>query len=227
MKTSSFLNKSKSFVKKLLANSPLNIMPSFRSSPTWVYGTEQPPEFYDEKFLEQDYLRKHYTQSGYYSLWSIIADRIRLKKINSLLDVGCGTGQMGLFLFDQGLPNYLGFDFSPKRVDYAKKLCPNLQFLVADAFETDLFDIYNYDAILCTEVLEHVDKDLEIIQKIRPETRFYGTVPNYPATGHVRHFKSVQEVLARYETYFYSLDVAEHLISLNGNKIYIMDGIKN
>jgi hypothetical protein len=61
VKTGSFFNKSKSFVKKLLASSPLDIIQSFRSSPNWVYGTEKPPEFYDQKFLEQEVLARYET----------------------------------------------------------------------------------------------------------------------------------------------------------------------
>lgn len=192
-------------------------------------GHEQLSDYYDEAFSNQERWHKHYTESNYYPLWSVLVDRIIHAKVESLLEIGCGPGQLSLFLHDQGLRRYLGFDFSARAVELARISCPELKYVEADAFKTDLFHSYDYDAVLCTEFLEHVDHDLEVIGKIRSGTRFYGTVPNFTCASHVRYFTSAQEVNDRYAEFFHSFSVNAYLsnsYTKRGEVFYLMEGIR-
>ncbi|MBW4646949.1 MAG: class I SAM-dependent methyltransferase [Goleter apudmare HA4340-LM2] len=192
-------------------------------------GKEQNPDYYDKMFItnENELWSKHYTESYYYPLWTILTDRImRDGKTFSVLDIGCGPGQLPLLLYDQGLTRYLGFDFSQQAINYAKKMCPKFDFLVADAFQTDLYDVYDYDTVICTEFLEHVENDCKIICKIPSGKHFYGTVPNFSCDSHVRFFKNIEEVKQRYEIYFHSFKVHVHLASTNGIFFFVLEGIK-
>ena len=225
------LVKVKSSVKKILPPIALRLIKTFRPERMPLKGQEQPPEFYEQQVIEEQRWHKHYTESGYYPLWTVIADRIMLAQVNSILEIACGTGQLALLLHDKGLPNYRGFDFNREAVKSAKEkhrelICPEFDFVVADAFKTDLFHSHNYDAVLCTEFLEHVEGDLEVIEKIRSGTHFYGTVPNYPAPAHVRVFNNTNEVAERYAKYFNSFRVDAHLCNLRGMTLYLLEGTK-
>lgn len=200
--------------------------PSVSDQEPVAEGRERGPEWYDESFQRGKKWRKHYTRSRYYPMWAVISDRILRAGVESVLDVGCGPGQMASLLRDRGLPRYLGMDFSPERVEWARKVCPEFDFVVADAFETDLFQTHDYDAIVCTEFLEHVEEDLAVIGKLRAGTRFYGSVPNFPFESHVRHFSSAGEVHERYKDHFESLTVDEFRGQARGRVFYLIEGVK-
>ncbi|MBW4613578.1 MAG: class I SAM-dependent methyltransferase [Desmonostoc vinosum HA7617-LM4] len=190
-------------------------------------GSERTADYYDQRCLELDSWHIHYSKTQYYPMWSVIADRLQHADIKSLLEIGCGAGQLAALLYDKGINQYLGFDFSPNFVATAKKACPELNFVVADAFETDIFYTHDYDSVISTEFLEHVERDLEVIEKIRKGTRFYGSVPNFMMKSHVRYFKNVQEVSDRYAKYFDSFLVDTFLSTRNQSTVYyLFEGIK-
>lgn len=190
-------------------------------------SAQQSSGWYDQSFVLSDEYRRHYTESHYYFLWSVIADRITRYKIRTILDIGCGPGQLALLLRDKGVKEYYGIDFSPKRIEWAKKNCPDFTFIVEDAFETDLFETFRYDAVICTEFLEHIEQDIEIITRIRSGARFYGSVPNFPSTSHVRHFRNSSDVYDRYAKQFEGFRVDSLLRDRKGRAYYLLEGIKS
>jgi 2-polyprenyl-3-methyl-5-hydroxy-6-metoxy-1,4-benzoquinol methylase len=88
----------------------------------------------------------------------------------SIMDVGCGNGDMLRKLADYGLKNNLkfqltGIDANAYTVTHARKLSknyPNINFRRVDVFE-NTFKELKYDIVLCTLTLHHF-KDEEIIQ---------------------------------------------------------------
>jgi len=200
-----------------------------RNHPTGAYRVpgQKGPDFYDATFFANESWRYHYTQSGYYFLWAVIVDRIRHLNVRRVLEVGCGTGQLALAISDaEIIDRYIGLDFSRARIDQARLNCPNLRFEVADAFETDLFQTYDYDLVLATEFLEHVQEDLTLLGAIRPGAHFIGTVPNFPFVSHVRYFRRQDEVVTRYESYFEDIKVNAFLANESGKTFFIVDGIR-
>jgi SAM-dependent methyltransferase len=147
-------------------------------------------------------------------------------KIRSVLDVGCGSGQFSHLLLDKGIKEYYGIDFSQKRIEWARKNCPGFKFILADALNTDIFDTFHYDAVVCIEFLEHIEKDIDVITGIRSGARFYGSVPNFPYTSHVRHFTNSKQVCERYSKYFNDFSVTSLLADTKGGTFYLFEGIK-
>lgn len=94
--------------------------------------------------------------------------------------------------------NYRGFDFSSAAIRNAGRRTgrPDL-FFVGNALDAHSY-AYDYDTILCTEVLEHIDADLEVIRCWRDGTWCLCTVPNFDYDGHVRFFRRPHEVTRRY-----------------------------
>jgi len=192
----------------------------------WEFGVEQPPAYYDEKFVRRDHWRQHYTESRYYPLWAIIVDRIERIKPELILDVGCGSGQFANLLQDKHVEKYIGVDFSPARIEWARKICPEFRFEVEDVFKSNIIEATNADCVVFLEFLEHIEKDIDVISKVREGAYVIASVPNFPATGHVRYFESVGEVITRYEPFFSKIRVDEHLANREGERYYLIEGIR-
>jgi SAM-dependent methyltransferase len=189
-------------------------------------GSERPDEYYDATYSKSGDYRGHYADSRYFFLWCVLLDRMRPAEMRCLLDIGCGPGQLASFLRDRGLRRYVGLDFSGECIRMARAACPSFQFICADAFTSDLFSTLDYDVVVATEFLEHVQGDLVILDRIKPGTRVYGSVPNFPDPAHVRHFNSIEEVKTRYSSRFTGFRVDELLFGSGGMLFYLFEGVR-
>lgn len=199
--------------------------------PKPVVGAERPPEWYDEMFSATPKYHSAYQDSPYYFLWSVIVDRIRRDGLRRVLEIGCGTGQLAAYLFDQGIDSYVGLDFSPKAIEYARRNAPRGRFVVDDARASEIYAEAEYDVLVCTEVLEHIAEDLEVVERFRPRTRCIFSVPSYNSASHVRFFNGRGTVADRYASYFDGLNIVELRILSTGatgiNTIFLADGVRN
>ncbi len=179
-----------------------------------ITENSRPKEWYDEVYMDSKEYREDYKASIYFPVWKRIIDMIIDANSHSVLEIGCGSGQLARAVFDK-IRNieYLGFDFSEQATILAKKLCPEAKFETADIFNTNLLKDHQYDLVLCTEVLEHIDFDLEVIQKVRKGTMLIATVPDFDSHSHVRFFENTAEVYTRYAQFFNNMQIEP--ISLN------------
>ncbi len=98
-----------------------------------------------------------------------------------ILDIGCGNGNIARGIGSLGY-NVTGIDFSNSAINYAqsKNKLPNVTFAVRSAEEVTMQE--NYDAIICSEVLEHLHQPSSLVQTIarilRPGGVLVATVPN-------------------------------------------------
>lgn len=122
-----------------------------------------------------------------------IADIKRLKFIEAnlqkeipvngrVLDVGCGNGVISRHLGQFGY-EVLGIDISQKTIDVArsKNTLPNVRFEAISA-EALTAQGERYDAVICSEVLEHLDRPELLLKVIHASLKDNGllvvTVPN-------------------------------------------------
>lgn len=225
------MNKSlRKIAKTILPKAVVDTLSSYRRSPQataeCVSGKEQEPDWYDQSFENADHWRVHYTRSRYYFLWSVIIDRMKTANCKSLLDVGCGPGQFACNARDQGIPAYLGLDFSPKRIEQARQICPEFDFRVEDVFETTLFQTHNYDSIIMTEFLEHIENDHQVVDQIRSGTHILATVPNFDYESHVRFFHNELEVEQRYRNQLRDLTITSLKGDEHSRVYFLIDGVK-
>ncbi|WP_291104125.1 MULTISPECIES: methyltransferase domain-containing protein [unclassified Flavobacterium] len=90
----------------------------------------------------------------------------------TIVDIGCGNGDMLRLLADYGLKNDLkfqliGIDANNFTINHARKLStnyPNISYQWEDVFNKSFSEL-RYDIVLCTLTLHHF-KDKEIIQLI-------------------------------------------------------------
>jgi 2-polyprenyl-3-methyl-5-hydroxy-6-metoxy-1,4-benzoquinol methylase len=185
---------------------------------------EAPADFYNEAYSHTQEYFIHYTNSRYYFVWTVILDRIlRISSDVRVLEIGCGPGQLAQLLLDNGIASYHGFDFSSKAVDLAKKKeLANAIFHVGDAYCEPLIEksASSFDCVICTEVLEHLDRDLEVIKRLEPGTRLIATVPNFPYVSHVRHFENAESVRERYQPYLSDFSVLGLRQPTPSNNVY-------
>jgi len=196
-----------------------------------VTGSEQSAEWYDEMFEATSKYHVEYQDSPYYFLWSVIVDRIRRDGLRHVLEIGCGTGQLAAYLLEQGIDSYVGVDFSAKAIEYARRNAPDGRFHVDDARASNIYAEEEHDVLVCTEVLEHIVEDLDVVVRFRPRTRCIFSVPSYDSAGHVRFFGEPGAVAERYGPYFERLDVVQLRIVSTGapgvNTIFLGDGERN
>ena len=198
-----------------------------RSSLAEEVAGEKGADYYDRTFLEDANWSGHYTGSVDYYIWTVIVDRVRRARPRSVLEIGCGSGQLAHAVYDSGVvDSYCGFDFAPARLAQARRNVPAYRFEVANAFDTDLYETVDYDLVITTEFLEHVEHDLAVIRRIRGGARILGLVPNFPYVSHVRHFKSADEVTERYGPFFKDFTVDAIPMKVPGSVSFLFEGIR-
>ena len=162
-------------------------------------GKEQPPEFYGTVFRTDHDYAGHYSKSRYYGLWCEIYDLLACDQDTRILELGCGPGQFAHMLEDRGYTNYLGVDFSSTAIEMAQQKSRQ-DFQLGDIFAFD-YDNEPYDVVVLLEVLEHLNKDVELIRKIRTGAWIVLSVPTFGASSHVRIYVSAEQIIERYGSY--------------------------
>lgn len=107
-----------------------------------------------------------------------------LRSINpeSILDVGAGEGFTLNKLEQEGIgKNLEGIEYMEEAIELGKKLYPNVKIKKGDIYKLPYKD-NSFDVIICTEVLEHLDRPDEALTELKRVTKKYLllSVPNEP-----------------------------------------------
>lgn len=83
-----------------------------------------------------------------------------------LLEVGCGQGWL-LRDIAAALPDIrlTGIDIRPEAIEFARSLVPDADLRVVDAGSLPFSD-HEFDLVVCSEVLEHVDDPKAVLREI-------------------------------------------------------------
>lgn len=176
---------------------------------------EKGPEYYDEIFAEP------YDTKRYKPVYDQIVNWVGESE-DSVLEIGCGTGDLGERL-EKGLGLvYNGIDFSSEAVLKAQER----------GIEAELGNLYDpnwynddYDTIVATEVLEHVN-DFEVMRNIPAGKRVIASVPNFWDPAHLRVYSSEVVIRERFTGILDIKQVKEFTMSENGQKILLFDAIR-
>ncbi len=90
---------------------------------------------------------------------------VRLNKVKSILDVGCGAGVLTKMITDFLNPEQmLGVDISEKMIATANKLNVDkkIKYQSGDIYKFNTQT--KYDLVTCADIIEHVDDDVEFLQ---------------------------------------------------------------
>jgi len=113
-----------------------------------------------------------------YSIGSRVRDKPFLSMLkpeqgDNILDVGCGLGYFTNMLSSDGA-SCTGIDLDERCIEYCQRNMRG-EYRVADITELPFADNY-FNKILCTEVLEHIDKNGVVLDEIVRVTKDGGTV---------------------------------------------------
>ena len=87
-----------------------------------------------------------------------------------VLDSGCGSGEFLRYLSNRGYQNLNGTDFSKEALKQTKKKIKG-DFYLANLDKKSALKKNSCDLIVCSEVLEHVEKDREAIKSMHEALR--------------------------------------------------------
>lgn len=110
---------------------------------------------------------------------SVLAEQYQNVRI---LDAGCGEGFVATLIRER-LPDaeFLGIDFSEEALEVAKRNVQYIDFLKADIYKLP-FKQKCFDIVLCSEVLEHLEKPDDAVRELMRVSRGHIliTVPHEP-----------------------------------------------
>lgn len=159
-------------------------------------GTEQTSEYYDQNLTN---FLVPYETSRWRPLYDKVLSLMPEDRDVRICDIACGTGRMAQLLWQNGYHNYVGFDFSLERIKEARRYVPDAVFHHLDVFSDETKTIYqNAEIAIITETLEHIERDLELLESLPKGLQVIGSVPNFDSAAHVRMFSGPQAVLDRY-----------------------------
>jgi predicted TPR repeat methyltransferase len=187
-------------------------------------AVEKTGRWYDTIYEYSDKYRADYRNSVYWPVWQRVLEKLAEFEAPAIIEIGCGPGQLAAAIRDRLKPRaYVGIDFSAKAIEMARANAPELIFALGDVLSAPEVETFSYEVVLCTEVLEHIERDLDVIRRWHPGVAVIATVPNYHSASHVRHFRSVEEVRARYADLIEDLAVEPIAIERDAC-LYLMHG---
>lgn len=188
-------------------------------------GPEVSNLYYDDIYAESDKYELAGEASAYAPVWKEIACRI--DGVSHVLDVGCGPGQFAEYIMRKcPALEYTGMDFSKVAIKRARARCSGAVFVEADVLTSYTVLPDKYDAIVMLEVLEHLEEDRLLLQKVPPGKKVFASVPDFDAFGHVRFFTDLFEVQERYSDLFSHLWVRSIPVNVSSS-IFLMVGEKS
>ena len=118
-------------------------------------------------------------------LWNFFRHLTNLtaaKKVDSILDVGCGEGFTLNRLREKGIGKKLeGVEYSKAAIELGHKMYPDIKIKQGNIYQLPYKD-NAFDLVLCTEVLEHLDDPQKGLKELVRVSKKYLviSVPNEP-----------------------------------------------
>jgi SAM-dependent methyltransferase len=88
----------------------------------------------------------------------------RLVKAKSIIEIGCGTGELLNHIYFRFNKNLTGTDLSLEAINFAKENYKNIEFKQLNVLEQEVGRVY--DLAICSNVLEHFKDPYVLINKI-------------------------------------------------------------
>lgn len=109
--------------------------------------------------------------------YNYILKKISEYKISSLLDVGCGTGEM-LRLISERFPKIelTGVDISLNMLDKAKSKIGNMANLILSDSEKLPFDDNSFELVMCNDSFHHYPSPLNVLSEFHRVLKPEGTL---------------------------------------------------
>jgi 2-polyprenyl-3-methyl-5-hydroxy-6-metoxy-1,4-benzoquinol methylase len=192
---------------------------------------EKGPEWYDVLADQEKMYSLAPKESSYYPVWEKVIEAIRRsdRRLGGrIIELGCGSGQLARMIYSSGMQYHIGIDFSHNMIELAKKMNPDLsdRFHCQNFFKEMPF-LDEGDCIIMTEVLEHLEDDLKLIEKIPSGCHIIFSVPSYITQSHVRAFRNDNDIRVRYENLIRFNKIIPIVMNVEQDwKIFVCEGVK-
>lgn len=144
----------------------------------------------EKKEKKGDYYDSLYEKSEDMSRYTNIYKEVgSIVKEGKVLDIGCGLAKLSDYVKD-----YQGFDIAQKTI--AKVKARGLKVWVGSALDKKNYKKVDFYTLL--EVLEHIEKDKEVLELIPEGAKIVFSVPSFEDVSHVRVFDQIS-VRERYK----------------------------
>lgn len=136
-----------------------------------------------------------------------------IPKNGLILDIGCGTGVKSKYLSDEGF-KVVGMDFSENMIGIAKKEVPEVDFIVGDIYDLDLYQ-NKFDAVFAQAVLLHIPKEkvIRVLEKFKnklnPNGVLYLAVKEMKTNGVDSEILRENDYGYEYERFFSYFNLSE------------------
>lgn len=114
------------------------------------------------------------TEETYWSAITALEKAIHNKPDAKILEVGCGMGYLTYSLIKSGY-NAVGLDISQQAIDEANRFFGNY-YVCADIFEYAKQHKGEYDVVIMTEVIEHVEEPVRFLENATQLLKKNGTL---------------------------------------------------
>lgn len=155
-----------------------------------------------EKYMTKNPLKRKMVERLNEKVISYIAELCatigKEKEVVMILDAGCGEGFITDLIY-QNVKNVqiTGLEYTEEALEIARKMNENIQFVQGDVYQMP-FEDTAFDIVLCTEVLEHLEKPTEALKELARVSRHtvFLTVPNEPwfCMGNLLALKNVSRL---------------------------------
>jgi len=138
------------------------------------------------KVKDASYYNALFDSNSDMSRYHQIYEKVAQIATGSVLDICCGVGALGKYI-----ENYKGFDFSESAV----KIANDPRIGLGDAYRQNLD---GFDTYIILEALEHLEGDIELLERIPKGKSVIFSVPSFADPSHIRTFTE-QSLRERYE----------------------------
>jgi ubiquinone/menaquinone biosynthesis C-methylase UbiE len=197
---------------------------------TYIRGVDLYDDFYS-KIYDNLLVSSHKDR---YIVKQLMEKNIKLNSSSSILDIGCGTGNMVNELYKLGMENSIGLDISKSMVTQAKKKYPDKTFVRGDALNRVLFPPNMFSHILCDYFTYYYFENKHLFFKncyywLRPDSyiiihlvdkyRFDPVVPSANPLYLVNAQKYAKKRITKSKVTFYGYDYSsQFIVDDNKNK---------
>ncbi len=173
---------------------------SFEDAKKRVYNNPDVMEYYMHGLLLSQVLWVHHND-----IFLFFQNNLPHYKnqVNHYLEIGAGHGMYiseALSIFNKNT-KFDVVDISPTSIELSKRFIKNdnVNYILSDIFDFTPQDNDKYDFITMGEVLEHVEKPVELLKKIKsllkPNGVLFMTTPaNAPAIDHIYLFRNAEDI---------------------------------
>jgi len=112
---------------------------------------------------------------------------------NTIIELGCSSGNFARVLYHRHVENYIGIDVQQEKLDLAKEEMPEYEFLNINIVK-DKSILEKADAFVSFQSLEHVgtkdgNEDVDVLAHLKPNCKVIISIPNNPyKDAHKRWF---------------------------------------